>query len=377
VSAVQVQPPPDLAWLQALVSPQAVAAWSLQDWDRVVRLARRHRLLARLACRIEAAGLTDAVPPAVLKHLVGAQQLSQARTRAMLWAIEQLPGMLDHPAYPLVLLKGAAYVGQGLPIAEGRLPSDLDILLPKQKLPEVRFRLAQAGWREPALDEHDRRYYLEWSHELPPLQHARFAVELDVHHNILPQRAGRVVDASLLFARLVPSQWPAWQVLSPVDQLLHSAAHLFYDAEPCDRVRDLVDMDGLFRYFGNDAGFWAELPKRAAALGLLEPLALACHFTQAWLGTPIPATLRGVLAEAGPSASRRLWLYPLMASVLRPAEPDRTDPLGKRLATTAVLARYHWNRLPMRVLLPHLWRKWLMGMHRSAGGVPTDGAKGP
>ena len=75
-----------------------------------------------------------------------------------------------------------------LPIAAGRLPSDLDILVPRAHLGEAQSRLRDIGWVEPALDEHDRRYYLQWSHELPPMQHAEYSVELDVHHHILPPR---------------------------------------------------------------------------------------------------------------------------------------------------------------------------------------------
>ena len=70
------------------------------------------------------------------------------------------------PPYPRVLLKGAAYIGQDLPIAAGRLPSDLDILVPQAHLPDAQARLTQAGWNAVALDDHDRRYYYEWSHEV-------------------------------------------------------------------------------------------------------------------------------------------------------------------------------------------------------------------
>jgi Uncharacterised nucleotidyltransferase len=374
VTPAQLKGPDGLGWLHAFVDPTVVVDWSLRDWDRVVRLARRHRLLARLDARIEQAGLADGVPPDVRKHLLGARRLSQARTRAMLWAIERLPGMLDNPAYPLVLLKGAAYLGQGLPIADGRLPSDLDILLPKQKLPEVRFRLKVAGWHEPPLDDHDQRYYLEWSHELPPMQHNRHAIELDVHHNILPPRAGKMVDAALLFADLRPSQWPDWQVIAPVDQVLHSASHLFFDAEPRDRVRDLVDLDGLFRYFGVGSAFWVDLPRRAEALGLLEPLALACHFTQRWFDTPIPADLQATLARLGPGRIKQYALVALMGAVLMPGAVDRPDGIEKRLAATTALARYHAHRLPWRVLLPHLWRKWRASAKRSTA---ADAAAGP
>jgi hypothetical protein len=358
-------------WLRAVADPRLVVTWSLADWDTAVRQARRHRLLARLDCAITRSELQDAVPVPARRHLLAARRLSEARTRAMTWAITRLPEMLEPHDHPLVLLKGAAYVGQRLAISEGRLPSDLDILVPKSRLFEVRLRLQIAGWREPPLDEHDQRYYLEWSHELPPMQHGRHAIELDVHHNILPPRGGRMADAALLLADLQPSCWPDWQVLAPVDQVLHSAGHLFFDAEPRDRARDLIDLDGLLRHFGADPAFWAALPQRAEALGLVEPLALACRFTHRWLGTPIPADLQAWLARHGPGRAKMMALGALMGAVLQPGAVDQPDPLGKRFAATAVLARYHAHRLPWRVLVPHLWRKWRASVSEPAAETPA------
>lgn len=346
-----------LEWLRAIGDPTLTVQWTIADWDRVVRLAHRHRLLARLACSLGRGGLMSSVPAAAGHHLVAARRVSEYRTRSMLWAVERLPRILGNPKYPLVLLKGSAYIVQNLSIAQGRLPSDLDILIPQAHLAEARVLLRQAGWHEALLDEQDRQYYLQWSHELPPMTHGQYAIELDVHHNILPPRAGQMVDAGLLFDKSIASRWDNWRVLSPVDQLLHSAAHLFFDSEPRDRVRDLVDLDGLFRHFAGAPGFWDDLPQRAAALGLLEPLALACHFTRAWLATPIPSHVQATVAARGPSPARRQWLIPLMTAVLMPSEPDLLDSIGKRLAATLVRARYHWHRLPKRVLVPHLWHK--------------------
>jgi hypothetical protein len=142
-----------------------------------------------------------------------------------------------------------------------------------------------------------------------------------------------------------------------MDQLLHSAAHLFLDAEPRDRVRDLVDLDGLFRHFGTLPGFWDELPRRAESLGLSEPLALACHFTQRWLGTALPSALTELAGLERAGARPPRWRVAAFVTVLQPTEPGAMDGLAKRLAATALLARYHWHRMPLGTLLPHLWRK--------------------
>ena len=282
------QPPPSFAWLQALRQPELALRWSLPEWERVVRLARRLRLLSRLAESLNAAGLIDQMPAQVRPHLIGEQRLSRWRIQAVLWALDHVETALGDAAYPRVLLKGAAYIGQGLPIAAGRLPSDLDILVPLAHLPDAQTRLEQASWTAGEIDEHDRRYYHEWSHEVPPMTHPLHRVELDLHHNILPPVARTHVDATLLLERLQPSRWAAWQVLCPADQVLHSAAHLFQDSEARDRVRDLVDLDGLLLHFGTEPAFWDELPLRARELGLTEQLALACHFCMRWFGTPVP-----------------------------------------------------------------------------------------
>jgi hypothetical protein len=348
--------PAELAWLQALREPAAVHAWTLPQWERTIRLSRRLRLLGRLAEAVDAAGGLAAVPAPARRHLLAEQRYARWRTQHLAWALERLPAMLGPVDYPLVLLKGAAYLGQDLALGRGRLPSDVDILVPQAHIADAQARLTAAGWEETALDAHDQRYYREWSHELPPMRHPLHGLELDLHHNILPPVARTSVDADALLAHLQPSALPPWQVLQPVDQLLHSAAHLFHDSELRDRLRDLVDQDALLRHFGAQAGFWDALPARAEALGLQQSLALSLHFCQRWLGTPVPGPLaRWGQAVLGPW--RRAWLLPLFAAALWPTDVDRLPGPAPRWAAQALLLRHHWGRMPLKLLLPHLWHK--------------------
>ncbi len=349
--------PPSLHWLGALRDPQTTLHWTLPEWERVVRLARRLRLLGRLAESVEAAGLSTQIPAPVARHLASEMQYSRWRTGHLLWALHRLPAHLGDVSYPLVLLKGAAYIGQDLAIATGRLPSDVDILVPREHIADAQSRLMSAGWAETELDEHDRQYYHQWSHEVPPMRHALHGLELDLHHNILPPIGHAVVDADLLLAQLQDSRWPAWKVLHPQDQVLHSAAHLFGDSEVRDRVRDLVDLDGLMRDFGGQPLFWDGLIDRAQRLGLMEPLALACHFAQTWLQTPIPPAAQQRLKALGTGPIRRAWLLPLLSTILMPTEPDQARSRRQGAAAQVFLVRYHYRRMPLRILLPHLWHK--------------------
>lgn len=355
--------PSRLTWLRALREPALATAWTLAEWEHAVRLARRMRLLAQLAEGLDAAGLLDCIPPQPRRHLIAEQRLSRWRTSAVMWTMERVATALGDASYPRVLLKGAAYIAQGLPIGGGRLPSDLDVLVPRAYLADAQEQLSSAGWTTKWLDEHDRRYYYEWSHEVPPMKHPLLTVELDLHHNILPPVARTTVDAGKLIARSMPSKWAGWQVLDPADQLLHSAAHLFFDSEMRDRMRDLADMDGLIRHFGTEPGFMNRLPLRARELGLQEPLALASHFCVRWFGTPVPAEVIESIESMGPGRIQRAWLLPMLAKVLIPADPDDTWQPVQEVAAIVLFVRHHLRRMPLRLLVPHLWHK--LGWGRS------------
>jgi hypothetical protein len=188
--------PAQLRFLAALSDPQQASTWTLAEWQLAVHQGRRLRLLARLARALEAADLLGQVPEQPLRHLRAELHLSRWRTAALSWTQEQVGEALRPLGARAVLLKGAAYLAQELPNAPGRLPSDLDILLPREQLARAAELLQRAGWREKDLDEHDRRYYLEWSHELPPMHHPVLPLELDVHHNILPATRRLRIDAA-------------------------------------------------------------------------------------------------------------------------------------------------------------------------------------
>jgi hypothetical protein len=358
-------PPPSLAWLAALREPERALDWTLGDWNRHVRLARRDRLLARLAEALDRAQLLKQVPEAPRRHLIAEQQVSRCRTAAMLWALERVHASMHTGGStplqgPLLLLKGAAYLAQGLPIAAGRLPSDVDILVPREQLDEALARLQADQWAVGDMSAHDLRYYREWSHEAPPMQHPLHPIELDVHHNIRPPVGQGQVDVGRLLALARPCSLEGWFVLDPLDQVLHSAAHLFFDSELRNRLRDLVDLDGLMRHFGgaDSTAFFEALIERAKDLAMLEPLALAVHFTTRWLGTPVPPDARAKLTACEPTGLSRLWLLQTLRALLTPADIDAPRASWRQGAAASILlGRYHLGRLPLRILIPHLVRK--------------------
>lgn len=328
--------------VQALAEPQALPSWPLPRWELLVRQARSADLLSRLALSLEDLGLLEEVPAAPRAHLAAARTVWLAQEEAVRREVAQIQRALARSGVEPILLKGAAYLYAGLPVARGRMFSDIDILVPRSALPEVEAALMLAGWATTHHDPYDQRYYREWMHELPPMQHVRRQTVLDVHHTLVPLTARLKPDAGKLIAAAVPvAGHPGLKVLAPADMVLHAAAHLFMNEELSHGLRDLTDLDSLLRHFAGQA-FWPGLERRAAEMDLQAPLACALRYAHRMLGTPVPPH---------PVESRLLDALYLRA--LQPDHPsavDRWTPLARWL----LYVRAHWMRLPPGRLARHL-----------------------
>ena len=343
-----------LAVVDALLQPERCRDWPASRWDAAIRQARSSRLLPSLAARFEAEQLPDL--PAVRRAFATATVSGTATATRMRWELDQLVPALQRAGVRPLILKGAAYLAAGLPASRGRLFSDIDLLVPRERLAAVEDSLRFAGYVSTHLDNYDQRYYRQWMHELPPLQHMQRLITLDVHHNILPLTARAKPDAGKLLAGAVPVAGTPFWTLQPADLLLHSICHLFYDGEWDHALRDLWDIHQLLQHFGREPDFWLELPARAAALDLARPLAYALATVQQVFDTVIPAATSDACAAALPAHADPMLA--LFQAALRPVNPScrrqRDD-----LARFAVFVRGHYLRMPLHLLLPHLLRKAL------------------
>ncbi|HWJ95141.1 MAG TPA: nucleotidyltransferase family protein, partial [Telluria sp.] len=228
--------------VRALREPGLMAQLPLPQWDLLLRQAACTRLTATLLALAEERGQLDAIPAQPREHFEWVRLLAARHQQAVRFETARICAALAGLGLPLVLLKGAAYVAAGLPAAQGRLFSDIDILVPKRRLGEVEAALMMAGWATTHHDPYDQRYYRQWMHELPPMRHVRRQSVIDVHHAILPETAAvRPEPARLLAAaRALPDDRDV-RVLAPADMVLHSAAHLFH-GEFEHGLRDLFDL---------------------------------------------------------------------------------------------------------------------------------------
>jgi hypothetical protein len=344
----------------ALRHPASLTALALPDWERLVREARRADLLSRIACLAEAQRVLDDIPAAPRAHLQSARVLAAAQHEEVRREVRHVAAALRPLEVPIVLLKGAAYVMAGRGAALGRLFSDIDILVPKERIAEVEGALMMRGWMTTHHSAYDQRYYREWMHELPPLQHIRRQTTLDVHHAILPLTARLQPDPAKLMAASVAIEGDggALRVLAPCDMILHGMAHLLHNEDLSHGLRDLSDFDLLLREHGTEPGFWPALIARAVELQLSRPLYYGLRHARRLLGTPIPEDALAATRRAAPATPLKRLMHAAWSRGLASSLESKTRP-----ATAGALAllyvRAHWLRMPPALLLRHVCIKAL------------------
>jgi hypothetical protein len=359
-------------FIQLLQRPEEANQLSPVSWTRMLAIARAANLLGTLAGRI---AKTDViVPEDVQRHLIGISRLSQRQHDSVRWEVHQLARALARRNIPVVLLKGAAYVLGELPVCDGRLFGDIDILVPRTALGDIEIAMMTHGWASTKQEAYDQRYYRQWMHELPPMTNVRRGTVLDIHHTLLPLTArlspdpGKIIDAASEIPGLAPLRLPILE-----DLVIHSITHLFHEGELHNGLRDLFDIDGLLRVgTARQPAFWSVLLNRAEELQLIAPLFLGLHFSTRLLGTPVPAF---ILEEA----RRRGTSGPLALAALEVLYDRSLQPMYSLCETPftsftrwLLYVRAHWLRMPPSLLATHLARKFWINLFPDRKAVDNN-----
>lgn len=188
------------------------------------------------------------LPPQLTRHFSSVGTFSFAQKIQVLATAKLLSEQLSLVNVPVLLLKGAAYIVANKKNAQGRLISDIDILVHQDALTDVENALQQHGWRAKPLNDYDEKYYREWSHELPPYVHNETGVTLDIHHNLIPATSGKTVNISKLHATKV---MVGNNLYIPNDAylILHSAIHLLLNDDIEKGLRDCFDLHSLMQEY--------------------------------------------------------------------------------------------------------------------------------
>lgn len=334
-------------------------------WERLLRLGRASGLHARLAeNNLGKASMSDVVR----RHLLSASRIAAHRQQLVRLELFHLAALCSAD-FPVIVLKGAAYILQGRDMARGRFVSDVDLLVPRLHLRTMEERLRQAGWEAAPLEPYDERYYRDWSHETPPMRFPGRGLEVDLHHAITPVTGSLAFDPAPLFERCEQIPGTPFYALCPEDQVLHACLHCFQDGELDLRLREVADIQGLLREFATSDDFVARLVERARFLGLERPLWYGLYFANAWHDDGV--SVDGLNSLPRPSLLARWLMDRLVPLSMFPPDPDFPPPLSVRFARKAMQVRYHLQRMPLSLLLPHLAHKTI-SRFRARASKQTD-----
>jgi len=361
----------------ALRTPDSVVGMTDADLDLTLRVARRVRLLGRLAVDLQEAGQFESLPQVASDQLLSAMVLADSRARLARWELDRIAWALsDHLDTSPIVMKGCAYLLREMPNAHGRFFADVDLMLPEAQLDNIEAHLNRCGWQSGNLSPYDQNYYRNWTHELPPLVHVEREVEIDLHHNILPRTARLKPAAAALLqaAKQLPDS--RYRVLADEDMVLHAMTHLMFGDDLADKLRELVDIDVLLRHFAEaDDTFWQRLLVRAAKLDLRRPAYYALRYARKLLECPVPDSTIDATKDWAPPAPV-IWLMDrLIPRALYPPHPDYPSRVTE-FCRLLLFVRSHWIRMPPWLLAYHLGYKFYLTRIRRVARPVADGSSG-
>jgi len=352
--------------ITACRDPCAIVGWTQSELSDLLAGARAAGILARLAITLREKGLLEKLPaPARLLFEEGVLAVERNQTDIR-FETNRIARALSHLDVPIVVLKGGAYILADLPPARGRLASDLDILVPRERLQTVESALIEAGWEPAQMNEYDQRYYREWMHEIPPVWHPDRQIVTDIHHTIMPLTGRANPDSAALLAAARPVTGSRLKVLCPPDMVLHSATHLFSE-QFLMGLRDLLDLHDLLEHFGSEDRFWTDLVARARLHGLGRTLFYLLRYSERLLATPIPAGAKRDIEWARPPKPVLALMDKIVTEALTPSPGGSRQPTVRAVALWMLYLRSHWLKMPPGLLTKHLIVKSVRRWRESSG----------
>lgn len=224
----------ELLSTQRRADPATVAALGERDWEVLLGMARRHRLMPLLHWRLEHEHTGVRIPPAVRDELAGGFRHSTLRVLRMQRELLLIHRILESVDIPHIALKGAYLAFYAYPHPALRPMRDLDILVPREMALRAYRILLEAGFARAGQLQGELEAVLESRNHLPPLVSAAGRVPVDLHSRLSTPCPDREVpdltDEDLMWERTIrrPIAGTSLSFLCPEDLLLHLVGHAVY-----------------------------------------------------------------------------------------------------------------------------------------------------
>ena len=188
---------------------------------------------------------------------------------------------------------------------------------------------------------------------------------LDVHHNILPLTCETKVNIDKLKENTSPlSHFKNLSILSDEALILHSATHLFHEGEFDKALRDLIDLNLLLVQYIKNKQSIKQLLKISNDTGLGQQLFYAIRYVNKLSPLNVSAGEMSALNKYSPGQCKVRILDFCFSAIFTPNHSSCAT-WKKSLAALILYWRGHLLRMPLRLLTPHLVRKFIMRLRDS------------
>ena len=328
-------------------------------WTDLLQQARSLGLTAQLQALFARHNMLGDLPETVQKHLAWGWRYYQKQRASLFYELLQLEPCLGQTNYPCLLLKGAAYQALALTVSEGRLYSDIDLLLSRQQLNDCKSKLFFAGFFEPAMSAYDKHFYLELSHENPPLYHVKRGTALDLHFALFPLAGRKNLVTEHVFASACQIEGSCFQVPSLSYLYIHAAIHFFWQEEQHKLVKDLIDLDLLYSQLAEQQ-LLPQLLSDAEQFGAIEPVVNTLLLIETLFKRGLPDD---IARQLGQSPARRDSARALLLMQLQPG-------VKAKIAGALWYLRGYRHKMHWRALIRHVWVKSRLAWRQR--GEPKD-----
>jgi hypothetical protein len=335
--------------LDFIKQPEVVRGFTPVDWNRLISQARFHELMVLIYDTLQERELMRDAPVEIDELLSGYSNRQAYLTTLFHWEIGKVGALVSQVHYPVLVLKGMAYLLARLGSWKSRAFADIDLLVAPQHFEDFERRLQGAGWKFKEMTDYDDRYYREWSHAPPPLINQLSGIELDLHHHISAPISDQPIDTERLIAKKTAVDGLAFFRLDDADLILHCANHFIYFDNLQGRFKDVVLIYLILRE-SDDRQIWHSLDERAQSLGLGPTFYYLVRLLQYYFDIEVPDAIESRLKDR---VMRKTVLWLLINSLT----PDRVDGLGLKLIGMSLIARYQWSRYPVHILVYHVLHK--------------------
>ena len=363
-------------WLLAAVGGRALPALPPGEdpWSEILASAARHGLAPVLWERLNNLPGTVVPPPDIMDRLHDLYLANAARNFNLTEELKHIIDRLESAGVQVILLKGIALAHAVYQKPAHRTMGDLDLWVPKPRLPDALRVLEDLGYRaRPRIDR-------------PPVLQEEFGGEtqlignrpgiglLELHWNLFAGewlRHTSCPNEDEIRSRTVPCPVLKARQLAPEDMLLHICVHAAVGHQLCKNgLRSLLDVEMMRRLRIID---WRLVAQRAQAWRVRKAVWLVLALAGEWFGAETElidslspslivrrllrrfVSLRSIAAGRPRTSTPLRFLYQL-ALVDRPADALRLARNAFFPERRWLVARYQLENAPAwRVGWQRLW----------------------